>query len=81
MYIFDRTITKYTKEIMSVLCSSSLVALVRPLYHYLPWQNIYHRYYHQPCQHYNNYYTVFYIQQVINKLKVISTVRVVKVEV
>lgn len=37
------------------------------------------RYYHQSCQHYNNnYYTVFYIQQVINKLKVISAVCVVK---
>lgn len=39
-----------------------------------------HRYYHQSCQRYN-YYTVFYIQQVINKLKVISAICVVKEQV
>lgn len=82
MYIFDKTITKYTKEIMSVLWLSSSVALARPLYHYHLRQNNHHpwhcRFYHQSCQHYNNYYTIFYIQQVINKLKVISAVCVVK---
>lgn len=68
---------------MFALWSSSLVALVRFLHRYHHNLQNDHppphcRYYHQSCQHYNNYYTIFYIQQVINKLKVISAVCVVK---
>ena len=81
MYIFDKTITKYTKETMSVCgCHpwwyrQDLIVTVSGKIIQFPRLR---RYHHQSCQRYNNYYTVFYIQQVINKLKVISAVCVVK---
>lgn len=73
MYIFDKTITEYTKEIMSELCLSSLVAPARPPPHLAIAVVL------QAGPSFLNYYTVLYIQQeVINKLKVRSTVGVVK---
>lgn len=39
------------------------------------------RYHHQSCRRYSNYYTIFYIQQIINKLKVKSAVCAMKEQI
>ena len=84
MYIFDKTITKYTEEILSAWWFFRLwwhwpdhYPYLRQNYHH-PRQPCYH---HQLCRHYSNYYTIFYIQQIINKLKVKSAVCAMKQQI
>lgn len=57
----------YWQDLYIVTISGKIITILDTAFHHC-----------QSCQHYNNYYTLFYIQQVINKLKVISAVCVVK---
>lgn len=79
MYIFDKTITQFTKEIMFVLWFHFLLS--GSIYTIRTMTVLSSLLFPLVCQHYNNYYTIFYIQQVINKLKVISADCVVKEQV